>query len=354
MLSQLPLELVDAIADLLPQRSVRSLSLVSTTLYAALFPRLHRAITFRASNEWALNILDVGLFLGDCPDYRAGEILHYTRQLTVKAPIRIARFHRCVYNSNFFPPAMSPRGLTLGSPHEPTAHKGFLESLSSQIHQVFPRLDPRILHSFQWHIGTCIPANVLDAQGYFVHHQKQIRCLSLITDGTCPHAGQHLEGLSCFTALSELEWEGVHHPSEVSALRGCLQQNSRHLKALSIGFLSAENPPGRCGYADIVDLFPSSFRDDRTRPDLDGYSLLTSLTLSRVSFPSVLLPGVQQSPFRALQALTLRDCPNELHFLRLLARSSRPVSLRHFEISSDYLRESGERLALAISVPEDL
>jgi hypothetical protein len=174
MLSQLPLELVDAIADLvcivgtllssemlltmrqLPQRSVRSLSLVSTILYAALFPRLHRAITFRASNEWALNILDVGLFLGDCPDYRAGEILHYTRQLTVKAPIRIARFHRCVYNSNFFPPATSPRGLTLGSPHEPTAHSGFLESLSSQIHQVFPRLEPGILHSFQYVLGHCL------------------------------------------------------------------------------------------------------------------------------------------------------------------------------------------------------
>ncbi|KAL2782625.1 hypothetical protein BJX66DRAFT_320249, partial [Aspergillus keveii] len=49
-----------------------------------------------------------------------------------------------------------------------------------------------------------------------------------------------------------------------------------------------------------MDLFPSSFRDDHTQPDLDGYSLLTSLTLSRVSFPSVLLPGVQQSPFRAV------------------------------------------------------
>lgn len=104
----------------LPQRSVRSLSLVSTTLYAALFSRLHRAITFRARNEWALNILDFSLFLGDCPDSRVGDILHDTRRLTVKAPIRIARFHRCVYNSNFFPPAMSPRGLTLGSPHEPT------------------------------------------------------------------------------------------------------------------------------------------------------------------------------------------------------------------------------------------
>ncbi|OJJ52145.1 hypothetical protein ASPSYDRAFT_95845 [Aspergillus sydowii CBS 593.65] len=115
--------------------------------------------------------------------------------------------------------------------------------------------------------------------------------------------------------------------------------------ALSVGFLSADNPPGRCGYADIVDLFPSSFRDDRTRPDLEGYPLLTLLTLSRVSLPSALLPGVQPSPFSALQALTLRDCPNDLRFLQFLARSSTPVSLRHFEISSDYLRELRERLA---------
>ncbi|KAL6229429.1 hypothetical protein BDW75DRAFT_249675 [Aspergillus navahoensis] len=178
------------------------------------------------------------------------------------------------------------------------------------------------------HIRTCIPANVLDAQGYFMHYQKQICCLSLITDGTCPHAGQHLEGLSCFTALTELEWEGIQHLSKVSALRGCLQQNSRHLKALSIRFLLAENPPGCCGYTDIVDLFPSSFRDDCAQPDLDSYSLLTLWTLSRILFPST----------------DLRDCPNNLCFLQLLAQSSTPVSLHYFEISSDYLRELGERL----------
>ena len=139
----------------LPQRSVRSLSLVSTTLYAALFPRLHRAIAFCARNEWALNVLDVGLFLEDCPNCRAGEILQHARQLTVKAPIHIARFHCCVYNSNFFPPTMSLRGLTLGSPHEPTAHGGFLDSLSSQIHQAFTRLESGILHSFQYVLRHC-------------------------------------------------------------------------------------------------------------------------------------------------------------------------------------------------------
>jgi hypothetical protein len=136
-----------------------------------------------------------------------------------------------------------------------------------------------------------------------VHHQKQIRRLYLITDSTCSHVGQHLEGLSCFTALSKLEWEDIQHPSGISALRGCLQQNSRHLKALSIGLLSEGNPQGRGEFVDILDLSPSSFRDGRPRADTNAYSLPTSLTLSRVSFPSALLPGVQQSPFRALQLL---------------------------------------------------
>lgn len=168
----------------LPQRSVRSLSLVSTTLYAALFPRLHRAITFHASNEWALNILDVSLFLKDCPDHRAGEILHYTRQLTVEAPIRIARFHRCVYNSNFFPPAMSPRGLPLGSPHEPIAHGGFLESLSSQIHQVFTRLEPGILHSFQYVLRHCLK-------------EPQLTCLDGISGPASPPMSWMFKDTSC-------------------------------------------------------------------------------------------------------------------------------------------------------------
>lgn len=203
MLSQLPLELVDAIADWvgtvgdallssevlltmrqLSPRSVRSLSLVSTTLYAALFPRLHRAVTFCASNEWALNILDVSLFLKDCPACRAEEILHCTRELTVKAPIHIARFHRCVYNSNFIPPAMSAGGYTIGSPHVPTAHRGFLESLSSQIHQVLIRLEPGFLNSFQYVSSRCLK-------------EPQLTCLDGIPGPASPATSWMLKDTSC-------------------------------------------------------------------------------------------------------------------------------------------------------------
>jgi hypothetical protein len=133
-----------------------------------------------------LNILDVAPFLGDYPNYRAGEILHYTRQLTVKAPIRIARFHRCVYNSNIFPPAMSPRGLTLGNPHEPTAHRGFLESLLSQMHQVFPRLEPGILDSFQLVLRHC-------------PEEPQLTRLGGISGPASPQTSWMLKDTSCTT-----------------------------------------------------------------------------------------------------------------------------------------------------------
>ncbi|OJZ80115.1 hypothetical protein ASPFODRAFT_466316 [Aspergillus luchuensis CBS 106.47] len=150
MLCQLPFEIIDAIADVLPQHSVRSLSLVSTRLYAALFPRLHRTITFRARNEWALNIFDVHPFFRDHSGSRAGEILQHARQIRFSAPIHIARFHRCVYNSHFFLPASSHNRPTLGNPHESTAHQAFLNDLSYQVDQVFAGLETVSIRSFQY------------------------------------------------------------------------------------------------------------------------------------------------------------------------------------------------------------
>ncbi|KAL5366112.1 hypothetical protein BJX96DRAFT_169655 [Aspergillus floccosus] len=54
---------------------------------------------------------------------------------------------------------------------------------------------------------------------------------------------------------------------------------------------------------------------------------------------------LSQLLFELLDAIADLDCPNKLHFLQLLIRISSPVSLRHLEISSNYLREPGERLA---------
>ncbi|GKZ98656.1 hypothetical protein AnigIFM59636_005330, partial [Aspergillus niger] len=132
----------------------------------------------------------------------------------------------------------------------------------------------------------------------------------------------------------------------------CLRHNHRRLKAVSIGLLLDPNVPR--SHEDVLKLFwPSSARDDYTLGDQECFPSLTSLTFSRVPFPDNLLPGGQQSPFRALKALTIPDCPNEQRFLQLLARAKDPLSLQHFEICSDYLRDSKDRLA-SIAIVEFL
>ncbi|KAI2868709.1 hypothetical protein CBS147323_11290 [Aspergillus niger] len=95
---------------------------------------------------------------------------------------------------------------------------------------------------------------------------------------------------------------------------------------------------------------PPAAQDDCTSGEREWFPSLTFLTFSRVPFPDSLLPGGQPSPFRALKALTVRDCPNEQRFLQLLARAKDPLSLQHFEICSDYLRDSEDRLASIATV----
>ncbi|GCB25461.1 hypothetical protein AAWM_08346 [Aspergillus awamori] len=200
-----------------------------------------------------------------------------------------------------------------------------------------------------WCVGTCLPAGILDINGYLVRHQQQIHSLSLITDGTCPHAGRRLEGLSSLTALTDLEWEGIQHPFEMRTLCECLRHNHRRLKAVSIGLLLDPSVP--TSHEDILKVFwPPPAQDDCTSGEREWFPSLTSLTFSRVPFPDSLLPGGQPSPFRALKALTVRDCPNEQRFLQLLARVKDPLSLQHFEICSDYLRDSEDRLASIATV----
>ncbi|BCS00167.1 uncharacterized protein AKAW2_50508S [Aspergillus luchuensis] len=249
---------------------------------------------FRARNEWALNILDVHPFFRDLSSSRAGEILQHVRQIRFSAPIHIARFHR-------------------------------------------------------W---TCLPAGILDTNGYLVRHQQRIHSLCLITDGTCPHAGRRLEGLSSLTALTDLEWEGIQRPFEMRTLCECLRQNHRRLKAVSIGLLLDPNVP--TSHEDILEVFwPPRAQDDCTPGEREWFPSLISLTFSRLPFPDSLLPGGQPSPFRALEALTIRDCPNEQRFLQLLARAKDPLTLQHFEICSNYLRDSEDRLA-SIAIVEFL
>ncbi|KAF9884573.1 hypothetical protein FE257_001457 [Aspergillus nanangensis] len=331
MLHTLPLEILYMVAELLPWYTIRSMSQVSTGLYTTLVPRLYESIRFRTGSEWALNDLDIDLFFRRHGGLRTAQFLHHTK--------RIARFNRCVYYKTPRLPTVSHGYSILGSPHEPTAHEDFIADLSAQLGRVFALLNPDTLHLFCWYLGTCMPTGILDDNGYLIHHQKNLHRVSLITDGTCPHAGQSFRGLTELTSLADIAWEGIRHRWEIDVLRICLQRNQTHLRKLQIGFLL-------CG-TDCLTV------PELTQPWLGlpnepyaprPFLLLTSLSLSNVRFPGEVLNSAPTLSFQSLQELRLLRCDNQLRFLWLLAQTDNPPPLKRLEVNSDLLHESDDRL----------
>ncbi|KAJ5593593.1 hypothetical protein N7537_010497 [Penicillium hordei] len=309
MLEIVPCEILLDVADLLPPDDLRSLSQVCSTINAALVPLIYRTVTFRAASEWALNVLDIDSFFRNHAHSQPLSYLHHTRDLNIQAPIYIARFNRCVHHSTFRTSGLREASSTLGTSDEAKAHRHFLDDISEQMHLIFACLKENSLRSFQWHLGTCVPPGILDENGYICRHHKGLRKLSLITDGSCPQAGDALDGLSEFSSLKILEWEGIQQPAEADSLRRCIRQNAAHLTNLSIGFVS---------FTDAPDLFDEIFGQQSGMCHSSALPSLSSLALCKVPFPQTLHPSLALSSLSRSQdklQLTLFEfaCDNLLN-----------------------------------------
>lgn len=167
MLNILPCELLILIANLvrpvqvvclalvltsfqLPAAGLWALSRASSRLYSVLAPLIYQSVTFHAATEWALNVLDIDSFFLHHDRERATRYLQHTKRLRLQAPIYLARFNRCAYYSIFRMAGLSERSATLGVPNDAVAHGQFLHDIMEQLLQVFARLKPNSLRSFQW------------------------------------------------------------------------------------------------------------------------------------------------------------------------------------------------------------
>lgn len=195
----------------------------------------------------------------------------------------------------------------------------------------------------RWRLGTCVPTGVLDCEGYISKNQAQLQSLTLVTDGTCPHACGRLDGLSKFSRLTTLGWEGIQHPAEVECLRKCIHQNRRHLSDLSVGFVSSATTRA-LRWKDFGSPWPAYVDDTKVNGSSPAaVPLLTALMLSKVTLPPR-LTTVDFSVFCSLQSLTLRNCPNQLRLLHSLSTSHHPPQLKRFEACFDFLLyEPGEQ-----------
>ncbi|KAF7589640.1 hypothetical protein BBP40_004013 [Aspergillus hancockii] len=348
MLDALPTEIVDMVADRLPPPSLWALRQTSSRLHTVLVPRLYSTLTFRAASEWALSDLNVDRVLESRGSGPPNLTFHHTRHVQVTAPFHFARFNRCAYHRIGYASSLRAFG-------EPTAHQRFLDTLSGQLRRAFVQLNPHTLRSFRWHLGTCLPAGVLDGDGYFAAQQKSIRSLALITDGTCPHAGHRVEGLPQLRALTELSWEGIQHPREMHALRECLQRNGAQLTNLSVGFVSSANAPNHLACAlGLGELEPWVAQWTDVERDSDLFPALLSLSLSNFRFPDLISLGAAPSLFHRLQKLTLRDCDNQLQVLRTLTQSAESLRLRHLEMCNDDLLQGPSDPSASLAIIEFL
>ncbi|KAJ5146632.1 uncharacterized protein N7515_001196 [Penicillium bovifimosum] len=351
MLEDLPNELLENIAEWVripyfspmePERiadslvtplALRSLSHASSKLYHALVPRIYRVVVFRAASEWALNVLNVDDFFNH-HSKSASHLLH-TRHLKFDAPIHLTRFNRCAAFNIFRAVGLAADPFsTIGTPDGAKAHQQFLEDIEDQLRLAFAHLSPGLLRSFTWRLGTCLPAGVLDREGYLIQHQENLIQLSLVTDGSCPHAADHLGGLCQLSSLEVIEWEGIQHSTEIGLLQKCISRNQRRLRTLSIAFSASA---GRPDFSRQVLGLQGSTLVTTTRvagPAPTFLPSLTCLTLSKAYLQKSTQPSAL-STFAGLRSLKLRDCVNSCELLEALSRLQNKLQLQLFELCCD-------------------
>ncbi|KAL4891314.1 hypothetical protein BDV59DRAFT_194491 [Aspergillus ambiguus] len=272
MLLALPLEILCMVADL---RTIRSMSQVCTGLYAILIPRLYKSVSFRAGSEWALNDLDIDTFFRRYWGPRTAQFLRHTRQVAVKAPVRLARFNRCMYyKTSHLPPATHGQ-LILGSPHEPTAHEDLMTDLSAQLGRVLTHLRPNTLHS------QLAPRNL--------------------------HAQRHTRS------------------ERIDILRECLQRNQTHLR---IAFLLSGSDQ-HLSVPELTQLWRLS--NEAYAPS--WFSSLSSLSLSNLHFPGELLAD-NPPPLKRLEINSdlLHESDNRLVFMAIVEYLLSFRGLQHLHV----------------------
>lgn len=84
------------------------------------------------------------------------------------------------------------------------------------------------LTGFSWHLGCCIPHQVL---AHLTSKQRRIHTLSLIIDGTCTNREDY-SGLCKLKKLRSITWKGMRLDENHEVIRRFFQSNSQHLEYL--------------------------------------------------------------------------------------------------------------------------
>lgn len=190
-----------------------------------------------------------------------------------------------------------------------------------------------------WNLGTCVPPEILGADGVIPQKQPLIRSLRLTTDFTCLHYFDAECGidLSRFRQLRQLSWKAPN-ADNLDTLSVAIRNNSTHLEKLELDFVHWQKLQDDLGYYDDNDdtsgILPQNYFIRRVlflnkrspRPLLPANRVLS---LSQVPIAAEMTDVVN---FDILVSLTLRICLGWDRFLQRVTQLNVPINLKTLEI----------------------
>jgi hypothetical protein len=253
----------------------------------------------------------------------------FANDLELVAPVCDRRKHRCQGNLGDCP---IPTDLNMAR----VLHEVFMDVLDISFRNALFHLPDNSLKSFSyaasaslsgqallidnsWHLGCCIPSQILGSSGYLSSKQNQIRSLSLIFWDDCYESD--IDGLPKLTELRSLSWKGIEPDDQRKVLQMVLEANSKHLENLDLGTISPDVP------LRIKHLF---VHDNTIK-----YYSLKNLCLSYISLGSGYKFLTSALRLNQLQSLKLRNCERTPQLLKSLASSNQDLKLKSFEMVYD-------------------
>jgi hypothetical protein len=189
-----------------------------------------------------------------------------------------------------------------------------------------------LIHDFSWHLGTCVPIDLLGPGGYLPTRQRSIEELSLNTGDPCILPKSDVEyhiSLTEFKSLKKFSWFGGLSREYFDALRDMFHTQSTKLEVLKIDLMDWWDAQWNwCDTDYDLQLWirDHNFFREKVLELAPGdtrvlFPSLKSLLLSSVQFEHSSLEMAHAFNISRLQSLNLRHCPHTGSLLRKVVES---------------------------------
>ncbi|KID73422.1 ATPase family AAA domain-containing protein 3C [Metarhizium brunneum] len=334
-------KLIDSLADVdlngreLWRADLKALSRTSRYMHELVASKLWQSVAIKPRSEYDLHRISVAAFPQSC--------LQLAKEVHFRSEVQYATIRRCPHAKDHGDPWRSDDDddddINAEYNNDEDSDDLRFVCLTKKAESLLRRLEDTQLRSFSWNLGTCVPPEILGADGVIPQKQPLIRSLRLTTDFTCLHYFDAECGidLSRFRQLRQLSWKAPN-ADNLDTLSVAIRNNSTHLEKLELDFVHWQKLQDDLGYYDD--------NDDTSGILPQNYFIRRVLFLNKRS-PRPLLPAnrvllLSQVPIAAemtdvinfdiLVSLTLRICLGWDRFLQRVIQLNVPINLKTLEI----------------------